>query len=113
MADARIANGALELDPLCLELASGLRDVGHSKGDVRGVRDEIAAERCRIYEIERHVAGLDLRPRFIPVRTVHAERVAVEGLGALHVLDRHRVEVGSLDLHDERDYLLPRRPERI
>ena len=103
VADAGVAGLALELDALRVEVRARLRDIGDAQRDVRRVRRECPTDQRRIDQIQRDVAGLDLGEAAVPVRTVHAERVPVERLGPLHVLDRHGVEVGSLDPHRARD----------
>src|SRR5215212_1705486 len=95
--DARVEDVAFELDSLVLQRAARVRHVRDAQRDVRAVRLELRAVRRRVDEVQADVAGLDLRPRAVPRRALHAERVAVERLRPLDVLDRHGHEVGPLD----------------
>src|SRR5262245_31207429 len=97
VADTRVERVAVERHALPLELRPPRGDVVDPQRDVRAVRRELAADPRRVDQIEADVAGLDLGPPVVPGRAVHAQRVPVERLRALHVLHQDRHEVGPLD----------------
>src|SRR6266540_4689265 len=99
VAYAREMRDTVERDASCFELAPRLRDIGDAQCNVGCMRSECRADCRGVDQVQRDIAGLDLRPGSVPVRAAHPERVAVERLRAFHVPDRHGVEVGSLDLH--------------
>src|SRR4029453_18021138 len=97
VANTGVADLAEELDAGFLEPRALGRHVMNPESDVRDVRLELLSEAGRIDQVERDVARFELGPAFLEIRRVDTQRLAVERLRPLHVLPRHRHEVGPFN----------------
>src|SRR5436305_8172949 len=99
MTDARVDGLVLELASLGLELGARRGDVGYAEADRHLVTlgAKVRAHRLGRDQRERDVAELVLDPPLARVGvSIEAERLAVELVGPLQVLDWNGDEIGSL-----------------